>query len=269
MMDSEIIEEKVADQAGGLRALFGNGPAKAWCLASALTPDATVTLGIGTAHALRHAGHRILLVDEVPLAEREQHTKLTFPVRYDLSKVMSNLIGVQQALAPMQEKMWFATGANMRKAFLNKKTRMPYLSQRLVDAEIDVDFILVATNDPFGGSLGLYGAEVQRIIVSAPDEMSMMRATLMIRELSVISGGAPIPVLIVGGDTEDLGMEAFHKIAGVAQSVLAQPLDCLGWIRAASASAFEKPGQHDGKGLTLPVTLYQMMAKAISARDNA
>lgn len=268
-MDSEILEEKVADQAGGLRALFGNGPAKAWCLASALTPDATVTLGIGTAHALRHAGHRVLLVDEVPLTERQQHTSLSFPVRYDLSKVMSNLVGVQQALAPMQEKMWFATGMSMRKAYQTKKTRLPHLSQRLVDAEIDIDFIVVATNEPFSGSLGLYGAELQRVIVAAPDEESMMRATLMIRELSVVSGGAPIPVLIVGGETEEAGMEGFHKIASVAQSVLAQPLECLGWIRAASAKAFEKPGQHDGKGLTLPVTLYQMMAKTISARDNA
>jgi hypothetical protein len=268
-MTTDLIEEKVPDQAGGLRTLFGNGPAKAWCLASALTPDATVTLGIGTAHALRHAGHRILLVDEVPLADRQQHTSFSFPVRYDLSKVMCNLIGVQQALAPMQEKMWFATGMNMRKAFTNKKTRMPHLSQRLVDADIDVDFIVIATNDPFGGSLALYGAEVQRIIVAAPDETSMMRATLMIRELSVISGGAPIPVLIVGGDTEEAGMAAFDKIASVAESVLAQPLDCLGWIRAASASAFEKPGEQDGKGLTLPVTLYQMMAKTISALDAA
>lgn len=266
-MDSEILEEKVADQAGGLRALFGNGPAKTWCLASALTPDATVTLGLGTAHALRHAGHRILLVDEVPLIDRQQHTSLSFPVRYDLSKVMSNLVDVQQALSPMQDKMWYATGLNLRKAFITKKTRMPHLSQRLVDAEIDVDFIVVATNEPFAPSLSLYGADLQRVIVVAPDETSMMRAALMIRELSVVSGGAPIPVLIVGGETEDVGMEGFHKMASVAESVLAQPLECLGWVRAASASAFDKPGHHDSKGLTLPVTLYQMMAKTIAARD--
>lgn len=268
-MDADIIEEKVPDQAGGLRAMFGNGPAKAWCLASALTADATVTLGLGTAHALRRAGHRLLLVDEVPLSDRKQHTTLSFPVRYDLAKVMSNLIDVQYAISPMQDKMWYATGMHLHKAFLNKKTRLPHLSQRLVDAEVDVDFIVVATTEPFGASLALYGADLERIIVAAPDETSMMKAALMIRELSVVSGGAPIPVLIVGGETEELGMEGFNKIASVAQSVLAQPLECLGWIRTASATAFDQPGQESGKGLTLPVTLYQTMAKTIAPRDRA
>jgi len=59
-----------SDQAAGLRQLFGEGFARVWCLVSSLPGDPTVMVALGAANALRRAGQRVLLVDEVPLTNR-------------------------------------------------------------------------------------------------------------------------------------------------------------------------------------------------------
>jgi len=58
------------DQAAGLRDIFGAELCRVICIASTLDPDSTIHLGHGTAHSIKQQGHRVLLVDEVPLADR-------------------------------------------------------------------------------------------------------------------------------------------------------------------------------------------------------
>jgi len=89
-----------SDQAAGLRQLFGEGYARVWCLVSSLHGDPTVMVALGAANALRRAGQRVLLVDEVPMSNRSLLGGTPFPVRYDLGQVFSGLIGIEKVVKP-------------------------------------------------------------------------------------------------------------------------------------------------------------------------
>ena len=67
---AESVTQPGVDQAEGLRTIFGAESSCVVCLASALDADTTIHLGHGTAHALKNAGHKTLLVDEFGLSER-------------------------------------------------------------------------------------------------------------------------------------------------------------------------------------------------------
>jgi hypothetical protein len=245
-------------QADGLRAMFGQGEPLVYCVASALPPDATVTLGLGTAHALRRGGHLTLLVDEVPLFERQSLKGFTFPVRFDLGQVFSGSVALNRVLRKVADNLWFATGVKVRGAIDSKRVRGPSLVKMLQRTELDFEFVVVATCEPFGSSMACYGETVQRIVVAAPDDASLTRALAHVRELSIISGGEAVPVLLVGGADAGEGRAAFDRLANASQQLLEQPLDFLGWVRSASASAFGEDSSD--QGITLPVSLYQMLA---------
>ncbi len=243
------------DQAKGLRAMFGDGVPQLYCLASALPPDATVTLGLGTAHALRHRGHLTLLVDEVPLVERQTSKGFAFPVRFDLGQVFSGSIGLNRVLRKVSDKLWFATGVKVAAAVAAKRTRSLSLLDMLQRSGLDFEFVIIASCEPFGTNMPCYGDDVQRIVVAAPDDASLTRALSHLRELSVLVGGDAVPVLIVGG-SEAEGHQAFERLAQQSQQLLEQPLRSLGWVPSASATRFGKGSDQD---LVLPITLYQSL----------
>ncbi len=254
------------NQADGLRAMFGNGEPVVYCVASALTPDATATLGLGTAHALRRGGHLTLLVDEVPLFERQSLKSFAFPVRFDLGQVFSGTVALNRVLRKVSENLWFATGVKVRGAVDGKRTRGPSLVAMLQQTELDFEFVVIATCDPFGSAMACYGDKVKRIVVAAPDDASMSRALSHVRELSVTNGGDAVPVLVVGGADAQAGRQAFDRLAQASRQLLEQPLEWLGWVRSASASAFASPGGDSGDdGIVLPVSLYRMLAGRIAA----
>ena len=251
------------NQADGLRAIFGDGGPVVYCVASALTPDATVTLGLGTAHALRRGGHLTLLVDEVPLFERQTLKGFAFPVRYDLGQVFSGTVALNRVLRKVSENLWFAAGVKVRGAVDSKRARGPSLVNMLQRTDLDFEFVVVSTCEPFGSTMSCYGDNVQRIVVAAPDDASLTRALAHVRELSVSVGGDPVPVLLVGGADAQAGRQAYERLALASQQLLEQPLEWLGWVRSASASAF---GDDASDGIALPTSLYRMLAGRITAR---
>lgn len=248
------------NQADGLRALFGNGGPVVFCVASALTPDATVTLGLGTAHALRRDGHLTLLVDEVPLMERQTLKAFPHPIRYDLGQVFTGAVALNRAVRRVADGLWFAAGMKVRQAAARKQVRAPSLAAMLRQSDLDFEFIVVSTCEPFGPAMGCYGEDIQRIVVAAPDDEAMTRALSHVRELSVRMGGAPVPVLMVGGADAAAGRLAFDRLAAASRDLLEQPLDWLGWVQAASASRFGV----EGDSLALPVSLYRLLAGRIA-----
>jgi len=251
------------NQADGLRAMFGNGGPVVYCVASALTPDATVTLGLGTAHALRRGGHLTLLVDEVPLFERQTLKGFAFPVRYDLGQVFSGTVALNRVLRKVAENLWFAAGVKVRGAVDSKRARGPSLVNMLQRTDLDFEFVVVSTCEPFGSTMSCYGDNVQRIVVAAPDDASLTRALAHVRELSVTAGGDAVPVLLVGGPDAQAGHQAYERLALASAQLLEQPLEWLGWVRSASASAF---GDDSSDGIALPTSLYRMLAGRIAAR---
>lgn len=59
------------DQAEGLRSMFGDRAPRVVCMSCALDADTASTMTLGTAHALRQQGQRVLLVDEIPCKSGE------------------------------------------------------------------------------------------------------------------------------------------------------------------------------------------------------
>lgn len=250
------------DQAEGLRELFGHQTAKAYCLASTLDADCTALLGVGTANALANAGHRTLLIDEVPLSARRRLSGFAYPVRYDLGQVLSGFVGLGQALRQVNERLWYAIGTRVRKALDAHQAKPPVLCTRLQQARLEIDYTLIASCTPHPPSLALYADEVHRIVVADTGETSVMKALELLREFSVTSPTQAIPVLIVGGVTAAEGQTAFEYIDNAARSLLGIEVQSAGWIPASALS-------NSDATMMLPASLYRALAGAVRTMEFA
>jgi hypothetical protein len=248
------------DQAAGLRQLFGEGLARVWCLVSSLPGDPTVMVALGAANALRRAGQRVLLVDEVPLTNRSLLGGTPFPVRYDLGQVFAGSIGIEKVVRPVGDKLWYCVATKLRRAKEDKKARPPTLAERLQKAGIDIDVVIVASTDPHRGTHQLFADDMEHILISGTDEAAIEKSLHMVHELAVLFGGAPIPVLTVGGGSADTGQESFETLQAQALSLMDQPLEHEGWVRAMQFASAE--GGDSGE-MMVPASLYRMMAGRI------
>lgn len=247
------------DQAEGLRSMFGaNGP-RFICLGCAVDADTAATLAVGTAHALRTQNQRVLLIDEVPLQERRDLHGLAYPVRYDLAQALENDVPLEQTIQQVEDNLWFGTGLRMARSYQNRKLRTPSLMERLAKSKFEFDIVLLVTIHPIEGVLRAYAHDRLQLVICAPDEPSQVRALEQIRTLSTRSDGAKIPVLMVGGDSEAQGQEAFDRLAAASQSLLDQPVESMGWIGAITIPNSTKTTPQPA-GLILPATLYAKLA---------
>jgi hypothetical protein len=94
------------DQAAGLRNIFGAELSRVICIASTLDADSTIHLGHGTAHSIKQLGHRVLLIDEIPLSDRKTMSGFLYPVRYDLGQVFSKSVDLARSLKAIEENFW-------------------------------------------------------------------------------------------------------------------------------------------------------------------
>jgi hypothetical protein len=248
-----------SDQAAGLRQLFGEGFARVWCLVSSLPGDPTVMVALGVANALRRAGQRVLLVDEVPLTNRSLLGATPFPVRYDLGQVFAGSIGIEKVVKPVGDRLWYCVATKLRRAKEDKKARPPTLAQRLQRAGIDIDVVIVASTDPHRGTHQLFADDMEHILISGTDEVAVERSVHMVHELAVLFGGSAIPVLTVGGASASLGQDSFDMLQHRAMALMDQPLEHVGWVRAMQFAAAEGD---DGE-LMVPSSLYRIMAGRI------
>lgn len=247
------------DQAAGLRQIFGEGLARVWCLVSSLPGDPTVMVALGAANALRRAGQRVLLVDEVPLSNRSLLGGTPYPVRYDLGQVFAGSIGIAKVVKPVADKLWYCVATKLRRAREDKKAKPPTLVERLLRAGIDVDVVIVATTDPHRGTQQLFADDMNHILISGTDEAALEKSLQMVGELAVLFGGSPIPVLSVGGASADYGQQAFEELQSKALELMDQPLEHQGWVRAMQFASVEG----EEAELVVPSSLYRMMAGRI------
>lgn len=252
----------MADQAEGLRELFGPQTANTYCLASALDADCTALLGVGTANALAHAGHRTLLIDEVPLSERRKLQSFSYPVRYDLGQVLSGFVSLKQAVRPVNEKLSYAIGTRVRKALDAHQTTPPTLAIRLLQAQLEIDFILIASRNPHRPALSLYADEVRRIFVAGVEEVSIKKSLELLHDQALFDPGRAPPVLVVGGTQPQDGEKAFEKIAERACSQLGIEVQPAGWIPGAALGNMDT-------SMMLPASLYRALAGAVSTMEYA
>lgn len=256
------------DQAEGLRNMFGQPYAKVFVLASSLDADSTVAIGLGTAHSLRKADHKVLLVDEVPLNQRQDLTGLSYPIKYDLGQAFSNLIGVEKCIREVDENLWFASSARVHQYFKAKKTRGPALDVRLHQLGLSIDYFVIATTDPFNPVLSLYSKTINHIVIASTDSSSMVKTLSLIKELTITGIEKPIPVMMVGGVDRREGEKAFDNLKTAANQYLEQPIELLCWVGATSLAELS-PQEHQvsfkNNNLLLPTGLFKQMANKIAS----
>ena len=256
------------DQAEGLRNLFGQPYAKVYVLASALDADSTVTIGLGTAHSLRKADHKVLLIDEVPLNQRQGLAGLSYPVKYDLGQAVSNLIDVKKCIREVDDNLWFASSGRIRQYFKAKKTKGPALDVRLHQLEMGIDYVVVATTDPFNPVLSLDSKEINHIVIASVDQESMVKTLALMKEFTITGIEKPIPVMMVGGSDRKEGEKAFDRLKTAATQYLEQPIELLCWVGATSfgeLSPKELDSSVKNKDLLLPAGLFKQMANKIAS----
>lgn len=246
------------DQAEGLRSMFGDARARFLCLACALDGDTAVQMTMGMAHSLRQQ-QRVLYVDDIPLQERQKIQQLAYTARYDIAQAMENDIPLEKAIQKADDNLWFSVALRMERSFKHRRLKPPSLMDRLQKLPLELDVVLLATTQPMKGVLRALSDSLNPIVITAPDDASLLRAMELLREFSQESHGQPIPIIVVGGQTDTDGQSTFEKLSGASQSLLDQPLNFLGWLAATPVpNSTEKSRQPPG--LIIPSTLYAKLA---------
>ena len=261
------------DQAEGLRNIFGAELSKVVCLASTLDIDSTIQLGHGTAHALKNLGHKVLLVDEFALSDRKTMSGFLYPTRYDLGQVFSNSVSLDKSLRQIEDTFWYATSAKLRTQIDMRFARYPQLDERLIAAGMDLDYVLLPTNNPTAQVIAYYGSNVKRIITTSPDDASLSKALAIIRQMAILQIDEPMQILMVGGEDEKQGNAAFEKLKDAAHKALHQDIELTGWINAITAQrividpddlSFECPKSGPTQEFVLPNNFFKTISAKIT-----
>jgi hypothetical protein len=260
------------DQADGLRTLFGDVSNRIICLACALDPDTVVHVGHRTAQALKNAGQRTLMIDEVPLSDRKTMSGFLYPTKYDLGQVFINSVALSKSLRQIEENLWYATSAKLRHFFEERRAKLPNLDDRLKAIQLEFDYILFATNDPEFNILNFFGQSIHRILIASPEFESLSMAMNMLRQFSIYRSDMAIPVLILGGSEEE-GQAAFEKLRHAAKEAMSIDLEMLGWIKAIKASrviidpedfSVSTPTEGPANEFVLPTGFFKSIVESIS-----
>ena len=173
------------DQAEGLRNIFGAELCRVICIASTLDADSTIHLGHGTAQSLKQHNNHVLLVDEIPLAQRKTMSGFLYPTRYDLGQVFNNAVPLSRSIRQIDEYLWYATSTKLRSEVEHRFAKYPQLDVRLVQEEMGIDYVIFPTIDPQAQIVAFYGSNIQRILVTAGDQASLSKALVMLRQMAI------------------------------------------------------------------------------------
>ncbi len=248
------------DQADGLRELFGNGAPRTLALACALDADDTVWLGQGVAQILRREGTKTLLIDEVRLADRRAFPELAYRTKYDLGQVMENLVPIEKAIVDAEENLKFACAIRLRKSHELRRAKHPNVLERLAAAGIDIDVMIIATQDPSHEGFGFFADEIDVIVVATPEQTSLVRALELIRSMSAQDPDRVVPVLMVGKEEAEC-KEAFERLQQASDSLLGIGLEDLGWVATRpTIDPLPARARKNPTSLILPAGLFKKLA---------
>jgi hypothetical protein len=263
-----------SDQAEGLRNIFGAELCRVICIASTLDADSTIHLGHGTAQTLKQHNNHVLLVDEIPLAQRKTMTGFLYPTRYDLGQVFNNAVPLSHSIRQIDEHLWYATSTKLRSEVEHRFAKYPQLDERLIKERLAIDYVLFPTIDPQAQIIAFYGSNVQRILVTAGDQASLSKALVMLRQMAIFQVDKPLAVIIVGGVDEAAGTVAFERLQNAAKSALHQEIEFIGWISAVTARRVEldsddlswnPPNDGPQEEFVLPLGFFKAISAKISS----
>lgn len=251
------------DQAEGLRNLFGMSLPKVFMISSALNANNTSALGVGTAHALKNLGFKVLLIDEVPIRERHSTNSLPYPVQYDLGQGLANLVPLSKSIRQVEDNLWFAAGAKIAEFQKGRKIRSVPLDLRLRQTGLAVDYVVIASNKPSHTVFPVYSQQAQHLLVSGVDEASLVRSITMMREFVANGSSSTIPVLMLGGAQASDGQMAFEQLQRMSKSYLEQSIQLIAWVGAKTVNELFGVHDLDASDFIIPSNTFDQIAKRI------
>jgi len=258
------------DQADGLRKIFGDGGAiPTYVIVSSLPPDASVTAGIGVAHLMLREGKRLLFVDEVPLGDRFDQRHFN-KVRYDISQALTGTVPLEKVASKVSDRFWFSAGAKLQGLLRKRLTRQPItVPQCVKQSSLEVDLVLAVTQKIDRDVMRLFGGEPRCMLLTSTVPESLKRTLINVRELSVTYTGVPIPIMVVGGETEQQAHQAYELLERKSLEHLQQPLAMMGWVRTADLNAMlDGIAEPDiDETTSFPVGAYRTMSTALTGSE--
>ena len=252
------------DQAEGLRTLFGVALPKVFVISSALSSTNTAAIGLGTAHALKGLGNKVLFIDEIPISERHSTNSIPYPIQYDLGQGLSNLVPLSKSIRQVDDNLWFAVGSKIVSYQRTRKIRSAPLDVRLRQTGLAVDYVVVVTNKPHHSVIPVYSQNANHILICGVDEASSIRSISMMRELIVYGATSTIPIMMVGGNLASDGQKAFERLRLMSKSYLEQSIQLLSWVGAKTTGELFGDNQENDSDLILPSNACDQIAKRIS-----
>jgi len=258
------------DQADGLRKIFGDGGSiPTYVIVSSLPPDASVTAGIGVAHLMLREGKRLLFIDEVPLGDRFDQRHFN-KVRYDISQALTGTVPLEKVASKVSDRFWFSAGAKLQGLLRKRLTRQPItVPQCVKQSSLEVDLVLAVTQKIDRDVMRLFGGEPRCMLLTSTVPESLKRTLINVRELSVTYTGVPIPIMIVGGESEQQAHQAYDLLERKSLEHLQQPLAMMGWVRTADLNAMlEGIAEPDiDETTSFPVGAYRTMSTALTGSE--
>jgi hypothetical protein len=258
------------DQADGLRKIFGDdGAIPTYVIVSSLPPDASVTAGIGVAHLMLREGKRLLFIDEVPLGDRFDQRHFN-KVRYDISQALTGTVPLEKVASKVSDRFWFSAGAKLQGLLRKRLTRQPItVPQCVKQSSLEVDLVLAVTQKIDRDVMRLFGGEPRCMLLTSTVPESLKRTLINVRELSVTYTGVPIPIMVVGGETEQQAHQAYELLERKSLEHLQQPLAMMGWVRTADLNAMlEGIAEPDiDETTSFPVGAYRTMSTALTGNE--
>ena len=258
------------DQADGLRKIFGDdGAIPTYVIVSSLPPDASVTAGIGVAHLMLREGKRLLFIDEVPLGDRFDQRHFN-KVRYDISQALTGTVPLEKVASKVSDRFWFSAGAKLQGLLRKRLTRQPItVPQCVKQSSLEVDLVLAVTQKIDRDVMRLFGGEPRCMLLTSTVPESLKRTLINVRELSVTYTGVPIPIMVVGGETEQQAHQAYELLERKSLEHLQQPLAMMGWVRTADLNAMlDGIAEPDiDETTSFPVGAYRTMSTALTGSE--
>jgi hypothetical protein len=258
------------DQADGLRKIFGDGGSiPTYVIVSSLPPDASVTAGIGVAHLMLREGKRLLFIDEVPLGDRFDQRHFN-KVRFDISQALTGTVPLEKVASKVSDRFWFSAGAKLQGLLRKRLTRQPITVPQCVQkSSLEVDLVLAVTQKIDRDVMRLFGGEPRCMLLTSTVPESLKRTLINVRELSVTYTGVPIPIMVVGGESEQQAHQAYELLERKSLEHLQQPLAMMGWVRTADLNAMlEGIAEPDiDETTSFPVGAYRTMSTALTGSE--
>lgn len=222
----------LADQAAGLRRLFGARAARVVAFVSGREACGHTTLLVRTATALAEAGQGVVIIDENAGADNV-HCAFGIKARHDLLDLVHGGCPIErlvQAVAPLVSVVAAARfAADVRQLDASAAERLDAALRQLQEGSSFVLIDCVARNGQHLSPLA--PAAPHMVVVVAAQSSAITRAYASIKRLAQERGRDGFHVAITRARTEQEALAIFHNMRRTAREHLGVRLEYLGSAR--------------------------------------